>query len=178
MPGDDQGNPDAVLEECLAVFCDSLCQENQRPGTPSWNSRSLWWSHDAGWLPQAHPLQEMVGWAPSALPGSLRPWGLSRRMWMQGSFWVSPEDKKQPGASPSQTDWHPPSRHVQSQGEDRPDSLVVEQGLTSPVPYIPLAWIRPSGVHFQETLTPQGRWGWGSASVGMGCAWCLVSVAA
>lgn len=96
MPGDDQGNPDAVLEECLAVFCDSLCQENQRPGTPSCNMR-------LGGCPQAHPLQEMVGWAPSALPGSLRPWGLSRRMWMwmQGSFWVSPEDKIQPGASPS-----------------------------------------------------------------------------
>lgn len=74
MPGDDQGNPDAVLEECLAVFCDSLCQENQRPGTPSWNSRSLWWSHDAAWLPPGPPSAGNGGlgtfsspWEPEAL---------------------------------------------------------------------------------------------------------------
>lgn len=62
MPSEDQGNPAAVLEESLAVFCSSWCQENQRSGTSSWDVVGGWsFIMMLGGCSQAHPLQEMAG---------------------------------------------------------------------------------------------------------------------
>lgn len=49
-------------------------------------------------------------------------------MRMQASLWVGPGVGRA-GGPPTQTDWHSPSWHPGSKGEDQPDSFMVEEGF-------------------------------------------------